>query len=60
MAKEVKKCFTVTVNGVPFVNSDNFENAVSIGLGLHKMSNLPHKIVLTNENGAQLLILISE
>ena len=55
--KTKKDCFTIAVNGVPFVNADTIENAVSMCLGLHKMSNVSHKIVLTDEQGAQLVVL---
>ena len=54
--KTKKDCFTIAVNGVPFVNADTVENAVSLCLGLHKMSNLSHKIVLTDGQGAQLVV----
>lgn len=57
MAKVEKSCWTITINGVPFINADTIENAVSMALGLHKMSNLEHKIVVTDSVGSQIVTL---
>ncbi len=62
MSKDNKKtaCFTVVVNGRPFVNTDNVENGVSLALGLHKMSNLFHEIRLTDSSNSTIVFLKTE
>lgn len=49
--------FTIYVNGVPFCNAESVENAVGIALGLHKTSNLPHKIKVVNPESTSVVYL---
>lgn len=46
--KDVKDTFTIRVNSIEFMSTDALEPAVSAALGLHKMSNFPHKIEVSS------------
>lgn len=53
-------CFTISVNGEPFINADDLDKAVGFALSLHKTSNLPHKIIVTDGKDFPIIILTRE
>lgn len=57
--KDEKVCFTILIDGKPYVNTDTLENGIQMSVGLHKMFNLPHNIRLSNPAGEVILFLES-
>ena len=58
--KALAICFTISVNGEPFINADDLDKAVGFALSLHKTSNLPHKIIVTDGKDFPIIILTRE
>lgn len=49
--------YQVVVNDRVFVNAEGLDQAVSMALGLHKMSNLDHRIKVVNPLGEDIVYL---
>lgn len=47
--------YQVVVNDRNFINAEGLESAVSMALGLHKMSNLDHRIEVVNPLGEHIV-----